>query len=150
MKIYLARPITGHAADEVIEYYQITANILRDIGYEVFHAMCAKTYLHGDLDVKAKGYDWFPLSTDHAIVKRDHWMTSQCDVLFVNLLNCKRVSIGTCFEMSWAHHMGKHIVLVMDKQNIHQHAFVLEAADVIYEDYNCALDYLNKLAKNQI
>ena len=149
MKIYIARPITGCTADEVISYYQETADILRGMGYEVFHAMCAKTYLHGDPDVKATGYN-FPLSTDHAIVERDRWMTQTADILFVNLTGCKRVSIGTCFELAWAHHMGKHTVVCMEATNIHRHAFVIEAADVLYETYNEGLDYLEKLARNQI
>ena len=149
MKVYVARPITGLAADEVILYYQDARDVLVGMGYEVFHAFYAKNYLKGDIDVKASGYD-FPLSKDHAIVKRDHWMTRQADILFVNLAGCKQVSIGCMFEMAWAHHMGKHVVTVMEKGNIHHHAFVLESSDVIYETVHEALDYLEKLARNQI
>ena len=150
MKIYIARPITGLPANEVMAYYKDATDILRDMGYEVFHAFCAKEYLKNDPMVKASGYDDFPLSTDHAIVKRDHWMTQTADILFVNLTNCKQVSIGTCFEMAWAHHMGKHIVTVMEAGNIHEHAFVLETSDVIYENINLAWDYFEKLIKVEI
>ena len=149
MRIYIARPISGCSYEEVVQYYQTTADRLRAIGYEVFHAMCAKTYLQSEKDFKAEGYE-FPLSTDHAIVERDRWMTEMADIIFVNLSDCKRVSIGTMFEMAWAHQLGKHSVVVMEKDNIHRHSFVLEASDVLYETYSEALDYLEKLSGNKL
>ena len=54
------------------------------------------------------------------------------------------------FEMAWAHQLGKHSVVVMEKDNIHRHSFVLEASDVLYETYSEALDYLEKLSGNKL
>lgn len=150
MKIYIARPMAGHTYEELAQNYQETADMLRGMGYEVYHAMCGKSYLKNDTCFKAVGYDEYPLSNNHAIMERDHWMCQTADVLFVNLLGCKRVSIGTCFELAWAHHMGKHTVVCMEKDNLHRHAFVIEAADVLYETFNEGMDYLAKLARNEI
>ena len=149
LKIYLARPITGCSFDEVSSYYEETRDILREMGYDPIIAMCGKSYFKDEQNFKAEGYKQ-PLSTDHAIFQRDKWMTHQCDVLLANLIGATKVSIGTCFEISWANYLGKHIVLVMEENNIHQHAFVKEAATVIYNNFQDALDYLSKLAKMEI
>jgi hypothetical protein len=74
-------------------------------------------------------------------------MVTESNVVFINLLGAKRVSIGCCMEMAWAHMLGKHTVLVMEEGNIHHHAFVLECADIVLPDYEEAIDYLIGLAE---
>lgn len=148
MKIYCAGPITGKSYKEVVEYYKRTVNKLQGYGYQVLFPMCAKSYLINETNLKAGGYD-YPLSTDHAIIERDRWMVMQSDVVFVNFFNAKkRISIGSCMELAWAHDHGKHTVTVMQEKNVHRHAFVSEASDVIYLDEKSAFDYLEKLAKS--
>ena len=149
MRVYCARPISGCSFDEVVNYYQDTVDCLKGMGYDVLYPMCGKSYLRNEVEFKAHGYD-HPLSTNHAIVERDHWMTQSCDILLVYLIGAKTVSIGTVAEMSWAHHMGKHTVVMMEPGNIHQHAFVLDMADVIFPTYQEGLDYLEKLAHGTV
>jgi hypothetical protein len=149
MRLYLARPITGCSFDEVASYYEETRDILQDMGYEVFFAFCGKNYLKNENEFKATGYEQ-PLSTDHAIVERDRWMTQISDVVFVNFNECNSISIGCVAEIIWAKDRGKHVVVVMDKKNVHWHSFILESASVIYPTYNEAIDYLEKLAKMEI
>lgn len=149
LKIYLARQIAGCAYQEVVDYYENARDILRDMGYEVSHAMCGKGYLKDEQCFKTGGYD-HPSATDHAIFQRDKWMTHQCDILLVNLIGSTKVSIGTCFEIAWALDLGKHIVLVMEENNIHNHAFIKQSASVIYNNFEEALDYLAKLSKMEM
>lgn len=149
MKIYCTKPMRGYSYKEVVGYYNEIQEILEGQGWKVLNPMTGKKYLENEKEFKSTGYVQ-PLSCDHAIVERDRWMTKQADVLLVNLLRCKEVTIGTMFELAWAYDNGKHIITVMEPDNIHRHAFVLETSHVIYETINEALDYLEKLIKSEI
>jgi len=146
LKIYLARPISGCNGEEVIGYYDKMNELLTSMGYFVFQPMTGKGFMRTEIEFKAKNYG-NPESTNHAIIERDRWMVSQADIVFANLLGTERVSIGTCMELAWAHDKGKHTIVAMEKDNIHQHGFVLEAADIIYDDVDAVINYLTKFAK---
>lgn len=147
-KIYCVHPISGSSADDVFQYYEKTQKVLTVAGYDVLIPMFGKGSLRTELKFKAHDYRT-PLTTNHAIFTRDHWMVCQADIIYANFLGAKIVSIGSMFELAWASHMGKQVVLVMDKENIHQHAFVLEAASIIFEEETEAIDYLTKVSKKE-
>lgn len=149
MRIYLARPITGCTYEEVVAYYKDAVARLKFFGYEVLFPMCGKNYLRTETVLKAGGYTQ-PLSTNRAIVGRDRWMVQQSDIVLANLLGSKQVSIGTVSELAWAFDAKKHVIVVMEKDNIHRHAFVLEFADVIFETTEEAFAYLDKLAQGSV
>lgn len=140
-KIYCVHPIAGLSADEVFDYYEVTKTNLLSFGYQVMHPMLGKNFLR--TEKKFKKYDYKnPLITDHAIIGRDHWMVTQADIIYANFLGSKAVSIGSVMELAWAYELNKLTVVVMDRKNIHMHAFVLEAADIIFETTKEAMDYL--------
>jgi nucleoside 2-deoxyribosyltransferase len=148
LKIYIAGPITGMTGEEVINYFNDTAEKLEQLGYGVLHPMTAKGYFRTEKKFKAEGYT-FPQSTNRAIVGRDHWMVSQCDILWLNLLNAKAVTIGGVSELAWAYHMRKHTLVTMsidDPENVHNHGFVREMADIIYPTYAELYEYLTNLS----
>jgi nucleoside 2-deoxyribosyltransferase len=147
MKIYLARPISGQSYEAVVNYYTETAKKLIIAGYDVLCPMTGKSYMRNEIEFKAHDYDNKPMSTNHAIIERDRWMVSSADIVYANLLDSKYASIGTCMELAWAHDKGKHTIVVMDKENVHQHAFVIEAADIVYETHKEAMEYLETLSK---
>jgi nucleoside 2-deoxyribosyltransferase len=144
MKIYLAHPISGLSYDTVHDYYANLSILLSEFFY-VFHPMTAKGYLRNEIEFRATGYNHMPVSTNHAIVERDNWMISQSDIVLVDLTGAKAVSIGCIMELAWAHLMRKHSVVVMDEHKIHNHAFVLECADVVFSSLDEAIEYLKKL-----
>jgi len=148
LKIYCVHPISGLSADEVFEYYSRTQKILTESGFDVFIPMFGKANLRTELKFKASDYR-SPLSTNKAIFSRDKWMVQQSDILYANLLGSKIVSIGSVMELAFGNLQGKQIILVMEKDNIHQHAFVIEAASIIFETEEEALDYLHKLSNKQ-
>jgi nucleoside 2-deoxyribosyltransferase len=151
MRIYLAGSITGLSYDDVVDYFLFTKQELESYGYEVFHPMTGKGYLRNEVEFKAVGYDSHsPVSTNHGIVERDRWMVQTADILLVNLTNGDRVSIGSMFELAWAHHMGKHSIVIMPDTGVHQHCFVLEAADIILPTMDQALEYLHKLINGKM
>jgi hypothetical protein len=43
-----------------------------------------------------------------------------------------------------------HAVVALDEQNIHQHAFVLDCADIVFTTEEEALIYLEKLASGSL
>lgn len=143
-KLYIAHPISGLSYEEVMSYYHKVISNLQDY-YEIFHPMLGKEYLRTEIKFKAEGYD-NPVSTNHAIVERDHWMVSMVDIVYVDFTDIENVSIGCVMELAWAMHMGKHTVVVMDKENIHRHAFIIECADIIFEAENHAMWYLRSIA----
>lgn len=140
--VYLVGSISGQSYDEVVTSITYRAKKLANAGYFVIHPMLGKEYLRNELEFKAKDFR-HPVSTNHAIYNRDRWCVEQADIILADLTNSNgRVSIGSMFELAWAEDSKKHIILVMDKENVHQHAFVLEAADIIFETVDEALDYL--------
>lgn len=145
LTVYLAGPISGNSYDDVSSYFTDTTSVLVDLGYAVLHPMLGKEVLRTEIKLKASGYG-NPESTNHAILERDKWMVSQSDIVLCNLMMGKdMVSIGSVMELAWACMMNKLTIVVMQKDNIHQHAFVIEAADIIYEDINDAIRHLKKL-----
>jgi nucleoside 2-deoxyribosyltransferase len=149
MKIYLAGPITGKSFDEVINRYREKTSMLVDFGYEVLSPMTAKGGLKGVSAFVSTGQDG-PVANDHSIFERDRWMVSQADVVLADLSNAVRVSIGTTMELAWASYLNKHTVLVMQYGNVHDHAFIKQAADVTFGDMQEAYDYLRELSLSQM
>lgn len=146
MKIYTAGPIAGLSYDQVMERYISQTKILKALGYHVICPMTGKSFLQDIKEFKGHGYNDFPLSTDHAIKTRDRWMVGQADIVLADFtLGVTRVSIGTCMELAWADELKKHIIVVMQPINIHQHCFIKECANVIYVDIRQAYLYLETL-----
>jgi len=144
MKIYLACSISGESYDDVVDYLLRTRDFLRSVGYTVYHPMIGKGHLRTEMEFRAKDYR-HPVSTNRAIFGRDKWMVREVDVILFNLTKSKTVSIGSMFEMAWGSHFGKHIVAAIPEQNIHQHAFVLQACDIVFPEISVAKDYLVSL-----
>ena len=142
MIIYIAGSISGQSGEDVLRYFSETRNTLTRQGFTVLSPMTAKGYFRNEEKFKAEGYTHQPPSTNHAIIERDRWMVSMCDILYCNLTMAKIVSIGSMMELAWGHHMGKHTILSMQKDNIHRHAFVLESADIVWESHEEAMEYI--------
>lgn len=152
MKIYIAHQITGLTFDQVVDYYKFIKQILEPIGYEVLCPMTAKGYLRTEYEHKAfvpKDYT-HPVSTNHAISERDKWMVQNCDVLYCDFTDSEKALIGCLFELAWASLLGKHTITVIPEGNVHQHAFVIEASDIVFNNSSDALKYLSYLITGRI
>ena len=148
--IYCVHPISGLSADEVFSYYKRIRDKLAKY-YEVMIPMTGKKSLRCEKKFRAEGYEGDPQTSNRSIFGRDKWMVKQADVIYANLMGAtKMVSIGSMFELAWASLMGKYVVLAMDPKGVHQHAFVLEAADIIFDSEEDAEKYLVTLAKGAI
>lgn len=152
MKIYLSHQITGLTYRQVADYYISMRDRLRKMGYSVFYPFIAKEFLktHGNVKMKATGVGDHPVSKGHAIIRRDRWMVLQSDIVFVNLIGIKQVSIGCTMELAWAYDRDKHTVLAMEESNPHQHDFVRKSADIRFQIEEDAIKYLEKLIERGI
>lgn len=145
LRIYLAHPINGLSGEGIFAYYEGISSQLRE-HFTIFHPMMGKEYLRNDPKLRSHGYE-FPVSTNKAIFGRDTWMVRTSDIVLVDLWGAKAASLGCAIELALAHQMGKHTVLVVDREDkIHNHAFVLECADVVFETRNSAIQYLVEMA----
>lgn len=150
MKVYIASPISGLSSEEVFDYCDSVEKKLRMCGLKPYSPMSAKHYLRGESRMDASGYAQHPTATGHAIYKRDKWMLQQSDVVLINLSKGGAVSIGCMFELAWADLLGKHVVLVSNGSSMYRHAFIEEAADIIFSTLEEAIEYLEELAKCDI
>ena len=138
MKVYLAFPMSNRDFKDVLSYTLSTKARLIAMGYDVLYPLIGKGYLKNEGSLKAEGYD-FPVSTAHAITRRDLWMVKQADEV---------PPVGCIAEMAWAYLLNKHVVLVTKENNLH--AFIREMADVIFNDYEEAMVYLKQLIKRLV
>jgi len=151
MKIYCAHPISGLTFDEVELYYTNIKTSLESVGFEVFHPMTGKSYLRTYTLERFKPADYKqPIASNHAIFERDCWMVKRCDVFYLDLSGSESISIGCIMELCIASYLGKHTIVVMDEKNVHRHAFVMEAADIVFDEIEAALEYLGKLILQRI
>jgi hypothetical protein len=148
LSIYCVHSISGQSADSVFEYYTRTAKALTEYGYNVFHPMIGKNFLRTEMSFKAVDYR-HPLTCNHSIFNRDRWMVLKADVIYANFLGTKIVSIGSMFELAWASFNNKLVIVTMEEDNIHRHAFVMEGASTIFTTEEETLDYLHKLSTKQ-
>ncbi len=133
--VYLAGPITGLTHDESVgwrnEFQKLYFDILNkshanEYLYNVhfLSPMRGKDYLK-EVGVIQDSYTTFDcLATEDGIIGRDYNDCKRSNALIVNLLNTKIVSIGTVMELAWCYDMHKPAILIMDKNNIHNHPFV--------------------------
>ena len=149
MKIYIAGSISGKDVSEVFIYFMEYRKLFKSWGYTVLNPMTAKGHLRTEKIFKAKDYR-HPISTNRAIIGRDRWMVEQADIVFVDLTDAEHVSIGSVMEIAWAYELRKHIVVVIPENNIHQHGMLLQAADIVFEKTEDALDYLKALADDAL
>jgi nucleoside 2-deoxyribosyltransferase len=130
-KVYLAGPITGLSFNGCTEWRDWAKQQLEAAGIAAFSPMRAKDYLSHLEKISGTGDEYQHLgvfSNQQAVVTRDNFDVHRCDVLLVNLLGAKSVSIGTMFEMAWAFQKKTPIVCVIEPEgNPHEHMFVREA-----------------------
>lgn len=100
--------------------------------------MRGKKYLSQEKTVKAS-YEEIPLSSQKGIMTRDRMDVMRSDMVLVNLLGTEKVSIGSVMEVAWADAFRKPVILVMEKDNLHSHPMLREAAGFVVSDLDEAI-----------
>lgn len=126
--VYLAGPITGLSYGGCTDWRNYCIDELGKVGIKGLSPLRMKAYLEKSTSIKDV-YNEHPLSTGKGITTRDRHDCQTCDVILVNFLGAKTVSIGTVLEIAWADAVRTPIVLVMEKENnIHEHSMIRELA----------------------
>jgi nucleoside 2-deoxyribosyltransferase len=135
--IFLAGPLTGISYGDALDWRRyVESKLPADV--IAFSALRGKRHVANERVLK-DSYPEHLLSTPQGTITRDRYDVSRCDALFVNFLNADRVSIGTIMEMAWADAWRIPIILVMEKGNVHDHAFVRQVSAFIAGDLDEAI-----------
>lgn len=131
MQVYLSGPISGKSYGGATSWRDEATRFLAGYSIGTLDPMRGKASLQGQKVIEDRPSLGGALVADAAIYHRDHWDVERCDVVLVNLSESgKRVSIGTMFELAWAWMYRKVIIMVLPDENIHEHAFVRQAASM--------------------
>jgi nucleoside 2-deoxyribosyltransferase len=128
--IYLAGAITGESFGNATDWREYVRTKLSP-GIVGLSPLRAKAYLKSETEI-GDCYDSqngvaTPLSTSRGIMTRDFFDCQKCDVILANLLGTEKVSIGTVMEIAWSFAFKKPLILVLEDNNIHEHAMIREA-----------------------
>ena len=142
--VYLAGPITGLAWGDASDWrgYVIKRFPPHIIGVSPLRG---NEYLSKEGNLKDNYAELHPMSTEDGIMTRDRFDVMRADALLVNFLGATRVSIGTVMEISWAHLLNKPVVVVMEKDNIHQHSMLRKASSLIVPTLDAGIDLVDRL-----
>lgn len=149
--VYLAGPITGLDYAGATDWRNEAKLQLAEAGITGLSPMRGKEYLSGVKEFTMDGDKYSPfsvMSSNRGIMTRDRWDATRCDVLLVNILAAKRVSIGTCMEIAWADAVRTPIVCIMEPEgNPHEHGMILEAIGFRVPNLNEALHIIKAMLR---
>ena len=132
--VYLAGPIDGHTYDSCTNWREYAIKELAVNKITGISPMRAKDFLKHHPEI-IDGVSQHVLASDAGITARDMWDVRRSDAVLFNLLEAKKVSIGTMIEYGWASSFDKPIITLMEKQgNIHEHAMVRRLSDYRVEN----------------
>lgn len=116
--VYLAGPIAGKGYDTVTRWREIAHNVLLVRDVETLDPMRAKQALAGAvIATDYRGYaDRGVFFTSAGIMMRDFTDVQRADALLVNLLDCRKPTLGTVMELAWAYAFQKPAVVIMEPE----------------------------------
>lgn len=144
MKVYLAGPITGQHYSEATVWRYNAESLLTGVGIKAYSPMRGKAYLSNE-DKLEDTYSNFTMSSITGINVRDYNDVKTADALLVNFIGCgKRISIGTVMEIAWARAHQIPVVIVMEKDNVHQHG-MLTFGNIVVEDLETGVECIKQI-----
>lgn len=137
MKVYLAGPVTGLSWDEATTWRTKATRELKQWGIHCYSPLRDKPHLKNSKAIGA--FDDAPTTGGHYtdisryITARNRHDCLTADIVLMNLLKAKRISIGTMIEVGWADAGEIPLILVMNRDNIHNHPMVIDPAAAIVD-----------------
>lgn len=124
--VYLAGPITGCTFDGCTDWRNEAIRKLQTFGITGLSPMRAKDYLKNEKEITGC-YENTVMSCQRGVTTRDRFDCMRCDVLIVNMLGAKKVSIGTVLEIAWADSKRTPIIYISEAEgNPHEHPMINE------------------------
>jgi nucleoside 2-deoxyribosyltransferase len=147
--VYLAGPITGLDYAGATDWRFEAKSVLEAVGIKALSPMRGKEYLAHVKEFPADGDAYKSLgilSSNRGIITRDRFDATRCDVLLVNVLGAKKVSIGTVMEIAWADAHRIPIVCCIESEgNPHEHGMVTEVIGYRVETLDAALHVIKAM-----
>lgn len=151
-RVYLAGPITGLSYEEARNGWRAEFPKLLPDTIHCYSPMRGKDFLK-DMDNLGCDEEMYreihPMVTQKGITTRDRYDVQNADAVVMNLIGADRVSIGSMIEIGWADSVRVPIILIMDKDNVHDHMMVLECAGYVVETIEEAAHLVKWLFSNQ-
>ncbi len=146
-RVYLAGAISGLSYEAATDWRQTAVQALSAAGIAAYSPMRAKDFLRGSADLTWKsGAETHPMATSKGIQTRDFNDCINADVLLVNLKGTTKASIGSCFEIAWAHFLRIPIVVVAEADNVHvDHPMAQDMINFRVDDMESALDIVKHI-----
>lgn len=141
-RVYAAGPIGGLSYEAATDWREYATKQLGEAGITVFSPMRAKSFLRGKANLTWLMDDLGePMATSKGIQCRDRNDCTKADALLVNLKGTTRASIGTCFEIAWAHLLRIPVIVVAEADNLHiAHPMAKEMIDFRVDDLDQAIN----------
>src|SRR5271165_6398304 len=130
--IYLAGPITGLTYSDAQDWRDELTVKLNSEKIECLSPLRGKDYLLDAGVLHSGSYDGV-LTTGKAITRRDYFDCTRATAVLVNLLGTERVSIGTVMELAWCYQAAIPTIVMMEKNNLHNHVMINESSTYIVE-----------------
>jgi len=127
LKVYLAGAISGLNIGNATGWREEAKRILGDVGITGYSPMRGKAFVSNVATMSEEDRKQYDSNTIHSITGinvRDYNDVKTSDAILVNLLNAPKVSIGTVMEIAWARAFQIPVVIVMEKENIHNHGML--------------------------
>lgn len=147
--VYLAGPITGLTFDGAEDWRKEAIAALGKHGITGLSPLRAKEYLREIGKISGTGEEYAHmgvLSTPRGVTTRDRYDATRCDVLFVNVLGAKSVSIGTVMEIAWADSKRIPIVMLTNEGNPHEHMMINECIGFKCYSFEDAIHVIKAIA----
>lgn len=123
-KVYLAGPISGQSYEGCVNWREQAKDILYQHEIDGYSPMRGKAYLTKEQEIQ-DSYSDYTMSSITGINVRDYNDCKTSNAVLVNFLGSgSKVSIGTVMEIAWARAFQIPIVIVMEKDNIHNHGML--------------------------
>ncbi len=142
--VYCVSPITGLSYEEATAWYEDVDHAFPAHIIPVF-PLRGKTWLKNETIIAGSYEGRHPLSTQAGIATRTKLEVMRCDSILANFLGAQSKSIGSCFEIAWAHLLHKPIVVIMEPSNVHQHPILCDSASMIVPTLEQGLDVMKRL-----
>lgn len=149
--VYYHHRIAGLLYKDVEDRLQTITLHLTSMGYEVMHPFIGFTDLAprlGPLYIK----DMYQNSrlSDKAAFNRSKWLVQSADIVLVDFTmipdKIARPAIGAVTALIWGNTFNKHTLVVMEQDSLYDHAFVRQAADIVFLTIEDAFKYLSELS----
>jgi hypothetical protein len=148
--IYLAGAITGKTFDEAIDWRNQACLELNNDRIECLSPLRGKDFLKNTGLIKAGEYAHNALTTSKGITRRDQFDCLRSSCVLMNLLGADKVSVGSVMEAAWCFGRSVPLIIVMEKNNVHHHVMIEEAATYIVETLHEGFELIHLLLNDSI